>query len=58
MSQKQKTEVCLALQQVSSFTLSAEINMPTNSLKKLQNVMELQQKEEELGFGLLGFRVK
>lgn len=32
--------------------------MPTNSLKKLQNVMGLKQKEEELGFGLQVFRVK
>lgn len=50
MSQ-QKSEVFLALQQVSIFILTAEINMPTNSLKKLQNVMGLEQKEKELSFG-------
>lgn len=45
VSLKQKSEYfCLC----TSFT---EINMPTNSLKKLQNVMSLEQREEEIGFG-------
>lgn len=51
MSPQQESEIFLALKQVSIFILTTEINMPTNSLKKLQNVMRLEQKEEEIIFG-------